>query len=435
MLIRLLSILFGAFLGALDTDLFQIDQNIFYKFLPFKPSHLVDFSKYGIEVLIFLVGLMYVRTFVKNGYLLALASLTGLAYISAVINIERTGGIPSAVFGNELRQLWVCVLGTGVFVRFADRPELKAGLNAFALVNAMKCMVLIANYFFGQRVTVLGVQTMVWDFTFLFTQIAVVLLTCSALLTKETPKKSRLYYMLLCTLSVIVILGSFRRLAAVYTLIGTGLTFLIHGRQERKTIKYVGFGLGTLLAVSIAGAGIYICLFGQAETMTRLESVLHWQEKSAYSTSNEMYADDWRVARQLILAHPILGIAFGKDYPANRVTEEERGETEQYIPLHVGLADYWVRMGIPFALLHILMLGIVLRAAVVKPLRAPGPLCAGALAMSLILLTLPFAPAFILDIKLSIMFTFCFAYAFRKATSDSVDSTGYSYAEGYSYAR
>jgi hypothetical protein len=427
MLKKLIGILCGVFLAALDTDAFQIDQNPFYRWLPFKATIIVNISRYMLEGAIFLLGAYSFRVFIRNRLALFLLTVFSVCYLTATFNIFHTGGTKTAVLGVELRQLWMLLLAAIVFVRFFDTPYVNAAVKAFAVINALKCVILIGNYFFGTRISVLGVQTMVWDFNFLFTQIAIVLMAVAVMLGRRATSLTWMTAASCSFLSVIVILGSFRRLAAVETALGVGLTFLIYGRQTGRLFRYVGLGSLTLVMAAAVAGGAYVQLFGATETMTRVHSLVSWQDRSSYSQSNQMYADDWRVATELIRRHPVLGIGFGKDYPIDRLTDEVRGETEDYIPLHVGLADFWVRMGMPFAFLHLLLIGVVLWRGIIRPTRSGEYLYAGAAAMCLILLTLPFAPAFIFDAKLTILFGFCFAYILRKEATEPENGNYYGY--------
>jgi len=291
--------------------------------------------------------------------LLTFGACVVIAYAAAHFLIGGKTGILASLAGTPMRP-WYLFVGLPLMAYSASTRSVHLVPFAigFLVASAVKCLVVAAIYATGGGVAFLDqIRSMVADGGFL-TNLTVAVL-CGAVLvlwfrSSKYPFGS-FVSMGLLFLFLIPIIGSFRRSMLVYTVIAVaqGLIFYYHvkGQLVRR--------LPTMILSALILGGVilfgYITFFGLEDATERLRSLTLQSETSQYAGSNNYYLDDWMSWTILVRTKGIVGIGFNTDYGlTDRLTIDAASAAGMEVPLHVGMFELWVRLGIVGALFHIL---------------------------------------------------------------------------------
>lgn len=194
---------------------------------------------------------------------------------------------------------------------------------------------------------------------------------------------------------IFAIAASFRRNAMLRILIMTSFGFGVKYILSRGLVKgaILGISISSVMAMLIFGA--LVLSQGYSYAFQRVLS-LSSQGDGQFSSSNELYNDDWVCLIEAFYKTVLLGVGPGKSYGVVRVAEFN--SSTDFIPLHTGsfelFASYGIFGALPFYVFLIGCLGGMLRQRVAKNPKVLSPIEAVSIAYVLFIAIWPFGPPF-----------------------------------------
>ncbi len=291
--------------------------------------------------------------------LLTLGACMVIAYAAGHFLVGGNAGILASLAGTPMRPWYLFVALPFVAYAASTRKNhlIPFGIS-FIIATAVKCVVVAGIYATGGGVAFLDqIRSMVADGGFLANLTVSVLCGAGLALWFKAAKRPLgfLVSVGLTLLFLIPIIGSFRRSMLVYTVIAASLGLLFYYHIKGQLVRRLPTMIVSVLILGSVILAGYITFFGKEDATERLRSLTLKSESSQYAGSNDYYLDDWMSWTVLVRTKGIVGIGFNTEYGlSDRLTLSAASAAGMEVPLHVGMFELWVRLGIVGASFHIL---------------------------------------------------------------------------------
>jgi len=338
----------GAMLAFFDTQSFNARETFFLGFGFVDPDVFVTYFGYFVFIIILLLS-VYESFKGINPRCSRIYVLTGVTLVLVgALRLWIDGYGTLSVFGFETRNLSVLVFIPLVMRERYDRRNVTPFFCGLVIGGLIKAFLIWMLFLAKGGVSVLGVNSIFWDAHSLsiLGLIAVILYYKGFDSWRKRDYLTLVVFLILATVVLSVVVGSYRRLPLVRMVGVAILSMLVYRIFERKIwsgLISIGLFCFGLLAVTVIG---YLSFFGWHGMLDRLETFsLDVAHQSISRQSNTGYLEDLQSLPIILNNSSYMGVGFRNEYGVYfRSLSLLNIEADTW--LHVGMYELIARQGV-----------------------------------------------------------------------------------------